>query len=224
LRVSSAPVVVGLLLAFAVVVAPARSAHAEDGTVTLGWTAPGDDSLVGTATAYDLRYYPLPIKPETFFSTFKVSPAPLPQTSGKRQTVTVHGLVPGGTYYFAIRTVDDAGNWSLMSNVVMVKASYTVAVGDQPVTLDFSNPFPNPARGSASFTLALPTAAGVDVQAFDVSGRRVRSLMTQQQPAGHSTLTWDLRDDQGRSLGAGMYLVRARIGDRTFVRRVMVER
>jgi hypothetical protein len=225
LRASSAPIVVGLLLAALSVLAPARPARAvEYGTLTLTWTAPGDDSLTGTATAYDLRYFTIPINSANFFSAFKVSSVPVPLVSGKTQNITVHGLNPGTWYYFAIRTVDDAGNWSVISNVVHAQASYPVGVGEGLAELDFSNPFPNPARGAASFALSLPAAGAVDVQAYDVTGRHVRTLMDGSQPAGHQTLVWDLRDDGGRPLGAGVYLVRARLGDRTFVRRVLVGR
>jgi hypothetical protein len=43
---------------------------------------------------------------------------PAPLVSGTAQSVTVTGLTRGNTYYFAIRTVDNRGNWSALSNVV----------------------------------------------------------------------------------------------------------
>lgn len=225
MRASPAPFVVVLFLALAAVTIPARPAHAtEYGTVTLAWTAPGDDSLIGTATAYDLRYFSIPINSTNFFTSFRVTAEPTPITGGKTQTFTVHGLTPGAYYYFAIRTLDDAGNWSALSNVLRAQATYAVGVDDAPLELSFSNPFPNPARGVASFSIALPAAGTVDVRAYDISGRLVRTLLSRPQPAGRSTLSWDLRDDDDRALGAGMYLVRARLGDRTFVRRVTVTR
>ncbi len=224
MRASFAPVV-GLLLSSLVFLAPARPARAtEYGTITLTWTAPGDDSLTGTATAYDLRYFTIPISPTNFYSAFKVTSVPTPTTPGKQQSLTVHGLNPGTWYYFAIRTVDDAGNWSAVSNVLHAQASYPLAVGDGAPELAFSEPFPNPARGVASFTLALPGESEVEVRAYDITGRHVRTLLDRQQPAGRQTLVWDLRDDEGRPLGAGMYLVRARLGQRSFVRRVLITR
>ena len=46
----------------------ASAAHAQGttGSVTLIWTAPGDDSLTGTATRYDIRYSLFPITDENF--------------------------------------------------------------------------------------------------------------------------------------------------------------
>jgi hypothetical protein len=222
LRRRSAPGITVALLALATL-APIRPVHA-DGTVTLSWTAPGDDSLMGTATAYDLRYSTAVMTAANFALAYRVSPEPVPLASGRPQTDTVHGLVPGTYYYFAIRTVDDAGNWSALSNVVRVLAAYDLAVGDAPIELAFSTPYPNPARALASFSLALPSASETSIEAFDAAGRRVRTLTNGVLAAGRQTIAWDLRDDAGRPLGSGLYLVRARIGTRVFVRRVTVTR
>ena len=39
----------------------------------------------------------------------------------------------------------------------------------------------------------------------DASGRRVRGLIAGMQPAGNASITWDLRDDSGHAVGAGLY-------------------
>jgi hypothetical protein len=212
-----------VLLTLASIAARARTTHA-DGTVTLTWTAPGDDSLSGTATVYDLRYSASQITITNFPSAIQVSPEPVPIAAGRTQTDTVHGLTVGSYYYFAIRTADDAGNWSALSNVPRLQATNTLAVGDTPPELDFSPPFPNPSRVLASFAIMLPSAMETSIEAFDVTGRHVRTLATGERPAGRGTVMWDLRDDQGRPLGSGLYLVRARIGSRVFTRRVTVTR
>ena len=107
--------VLGLLL-----LAPAlvRAQDAAPDSVTLRWTAVGDDSLSGTAAAYDLRMAGTPITLSTWSEATVVSGLPVPLASGTAQQVTVRGLTPGSTYYFALRSRDDAGNWSGVSNVV----------------------------------------------------------------------------------------------------------
>ncbi len=88
----------------------------------------------------------------------------------------------------------------------------------------FSAPWPNPARVATALALDLPRAARIEVEAFDLGGRRVRAIAARDFAAGHALLTWDLRDDAGRAAPAGVYLVRARVGDAAFVRRVVVMR
>ena len=88
--------------------------------------------------------------------------------------------------------------------------------------LEFSPPSPNPARDHARFTLTLSRAAAARIEAFDAAGRRVRMLAAGPRPAGSSSVEWDLRDDSGRRLAAGLYLVRAQAGGREWTRRVIV--
>ncbi len=112
-----AMVVFGFLL---LLLAPVL-AHAQGGgpdTLQLVWTAPGDDGSIGTATAYEMRVAKAPITLGNWSAANVVGPAPVPLASGKRQGMTVRGLSTDTTYYFAIRTVDDAGNWSGLSNVL----------------------------------------------------------------------------------------------------------
>ncbi len=87
-------------------------------SVPLSWTAPGDDSLSGTATQYDLRYATSVITAENFASATQATGEPTPGAPGTSQSHTVTGLQPATTYWFAIKTADDAGNWALLSNVV----------------------------------------------------------------------------------------------------------
>jgi len=87
-------------------------------SVKLSWTAPGDDSLTGTAAEYDLRYSTTAITSTNFSAATRFTGTPTPTASGTRQTVTVTGLNPNTTYYFAIKTGDEVPNWSGISNVI----------------------------------------------------------------------------------------------------------
>jgi hypothetical protein len=75
---------------------------------------------------------------------------------------------------------------------------------------------PNPARGTAS--ILVETSAGGDEELLvsDVAGRAVRQLQRGAFSQGTRTVTWDGRDDLGRSVPPGVYLVRLRSGGRSF--------
>jgi chitodextrinase len=100
--------------------APALAhAQAPADSVGLVWTAPGDDGNFGTASAYELRMMTAqPINDANWTQASVVPGLPAPAAAGTRQRVTVRNLVRGTTYWFAIKTVDDSGNWSGISNVV----------------------------------------------------------------------------------------------------------
>lgn len=199
-------------------------AASPNASITLEWTAPGDDSLTGRATQYDLRYSLIPILESNFATRTQVTGVPAPQTSGTLERFSVPGLTYGVPYYFAIKTADERGNWSRISNVVLKVSSGPVGTDDVPVVMRFSSPYPNPARNSTNFAITIPRETDVQIEAFDISGRLVRTLASGARTAGDETLVWDLCDHTGRPLGGGIYLVRARIGTQTVVRRVMVAR
>src|SRR5258705_4871451 len=106
-----------ILLGAAIAAAPGP---ARADSVSLSWTATGDDGMTGQATAYELRFSTTPVPADTAGWWSSATPAgvlPAPQTSGTRQTYTMSGLPTGTTYYFVLRVGDEGPNWSSYSNV-----------------------------------------------------------------------------------------------------------
>jgi chitodextrinase len=87
-------------------------------SVQLSWTTPGDDSLTGTASSFDIRYSTSAITAANFASATPWNGAPVPAVPGTHQSTTVTGLQPNTTYWFAIKTADEVPNWSGISNIV----------------------------------------------------------------------------------------------------------
>lgn len=67
---------------------------------------------------------------------------------------------------------------------------------------------PNPFNPSTTIRMHLPAAGMAHLEIFDLSGRRVRTLLSGQQAEGTRSVVWDGRDDGGRVAGAGTYLAR----------------
>ncbi len=112
--VAFAAVIVTLTMSVSVV-------HAQSAwnSVTLSWTTPGDDSLSGTASQFDIRYSTSLITSANYASATRwTSGVPVPTAPGSSQSVMVTGLTPSTTYWFAIKTGDDVPNWAGISNVV----------------------------------------------------------------------------------------------------------
>lgn len=77
----------------------------------LTWIATGNDSTIGRALLYDVRYT---TDPEEFdrADMTEASNEPIPATSGASEVFTVEGLAPATTYYFHIWVINDRGNYS----------------------------------------------------------------------------------------------------------------
>jgi hypothetical protein len=109
-----------LLLVNQAAQAKLEAAAASANSVTLHWTAPGDDNNAGTASQYDVRYSTSPITDANWDAASQASGEPTPQAAGTAESFTVTGLTAATNYYFAIKTADEVPNWSALSNVVMI--------------------------------------------------------------------------------------------------------
>ncbi|HET7225413.1 MAG TPA: FlgD immunoglobulin-like domain containing protein [Candidatus Eisenbacteria bacterium] len=69
---------------------------------------------------------------------------------------------------------------------------------------------PNPFRAGVMLGFAPPRAVEVAVRIYDLSGRIVRTLTGAQAAAGMQHVRWDGRDQSGRLVPPGVYVVRAR--------------
>jgi len=173
--------------ALAVVLVGPASARAA--SVTLQWTAPGDDGMTGRAQSYELRYSQTSVAGDTtgwWASATPVGSMPAPLPSGSREAFTIPGLQSNRTYYFVIRSTDDAFNVSGFSNVA---TKQTVIQGD--VTLEIPANFTGSAssRGvSLTWTQGSPGGAERGFRLYRKGdGDPARALLT---TLGLSAVSW----------------------------------
>ncbi len=77
------------------------------------------------------------------------------------------------------------------------------------VALEASHP--NPARETTTIGYAIPSETHVRLEIFDVSGRRVRTLVDEVRPAGRHQVMWNGRTAEGRALTSGVYFSRIEV-------------
>jgi hypothetical protein len=103
------------------------------GSINLNWTAPGDDGGVGRATSYEMRFHEEnlgPIDNELKWNqAILASGEPIPSPTGLIDSMTIQGLSFGARYYFCLRTFDETGNQSPLSNSLSIAAGDTSAPG-----------------------------------------------------------------------------------------------
>lgn len=93
-----------------------------DRTVTLTWTAPGDDGHnPGHATQYVIWFSQVPIGAENLGDTTNTAQdLPAPAEAGETQQCRIPGLKAGEEYHFRMLAIDDVGNGSMLSNEATV--------------------------------------------------------------------------------------------------------
>jgi hypothetical protein len=90
-------------------------------SVLLVWTASGDDSLTGRATATDVRYRIGSLSDTTWAGATQANGEPTPGPAGSGESFLLTGLRSETDYAFALRVRDEAGNVSALSNVVTAR-------------------------------------------------------------------------------------------------------
>ena len=92
--------------------------------------------------------------------------------------------------------------------------------GSIPETFDLGANYPNPFNPRTTIVYTLPRQAQVSLEIFNTRGQKVRVLVDKYQPAGIQTINWDVRDQSGKPLAAGIYLYRLQAGSFTATRKM----
>jgi photosystem II stability/assembly factor-like uncharacterized protein len=166
--------------------------------------------------------------------------------NGVRFSDQLTGIAVGDGIF---RTFDGAVTWqrdftasSLLADICLMGEGVALAVGrggtimragPDGVGIVFEGPpqpglsmqaYPNPFNPRTTVAFFLPRQGHVQIGVFDLSGRQVRTLAAGAFPRGDHKLEWNGRDDDGRALASGSYLVRCQTDLASRTQRVMLIR
>jgi hypothetical protein len=87
-----------------------------------------------------------------------------------------------------------------------------VQIQTRPEAYALANNYPNPFNPATTIKYALPEAAFVTLEVYNVVGQVVSTLVADQQNAGRYVVQWDATNDNGHSLSSGIYFYRLQAG------------
>jgi hypothetical protein len=93
-----------------------------------------------------------------------------------------------------------------------------------PLAYGLSQNTPNPFHPNTTIHFSMMETGPVKVTVYDISGKRVRTLVDQTKDAGHHSVVWDGRNDRGETLGSGVYFVRYRAAGHEYWKKAMLSR
>ena len=117
----------------------------------------------------------------------------------------------GGVIKLTI-TVRDQGN-AVVRDSIYVEIDKYVGVDDElavPAKYTLAQNYPNPFNPSTVIKYGLPKDGDVEIAIYNVTGQRVRLLVSTEMKAGMHEVSWDGRNDAGNSLPSGIYFYRMR--------------
>ncbi|MHB9028460.1 MAG: FlgD immunoglobulin-like domain containing protein [Candidatus Latescibacterota bacterium] len=104
----------------------------------------------------------------------------------------------------------------------------SVAVKDKsvatPLAFSLSPAVPNPFNPTTAISFTLPAPGSMRLAVHSVTGQMVRELSSGRLSPGRHTAVWDGRDDRGRKVSSGIYMVRLDAGGKTAARKITLAR
>jgi hypothetical protein len=92
-----------------------------DGSISLVWTAPGDDGNTGRAASYVVKTSTYPILTEADWNSAEGKPGePVPSEAGTEERMTIRNLITASYVYVGMRAYDDFLNLSPIGNCAKV--------------------------------------------------------------------------------------------------------
>ncbi|MGH2570390.1 MAG: FlgD immunoglobulin-like domain containing protein [bacterium] len=92
--------------------------------------------------------------------------------------------------------------------IEIILSTSSELVAGAPTAFRLEPARPNPSSGDATIQFDVPVEGPARLEIFDVSGRRVATLVDGRLVPGRYSPTWDGRDATGRRVAAGVYFVR----------------
>ncbi|HPO96173.1 MAG TPA: hypothetical protein PLD81_09210, partial [Elusimicrobiales bacterium] len=116
----------------------------DEGSVNITFSAPFD-SDGSNVVSYIVKYATFAINLSNFDNAITYSQSWVPSPGGSLETKVISGLEPNINYYFAIKSIDKAGNISSISNVIQV---FSGQDNTPPAAITDLNAYPGPYKGS----------------------------------------------------------------------------
>jgi len=137
-----------------------------------------------------------------------------------RQTGETHDLQTTSTV--DVRPRSDATQWALLNGSRTFVEKEQSRLAPESVTL-WPN-YPNPFRQRTTIEYTLPESGSVQIEVYDLLGRRVQVLADGRREAGLHQVQWGGRNRGGGAAASGVYIVRLRTDGTTRSRKVTLVR
>ena len=164
-----------------------------DGSITLSWDAPDDDTITGYQILRRRPYFG-----EDELLTYVAN------TGSAATSYTDTDATPKVRHVYRVKAINPAGVGNRSNSISVTAAAAKVVAAAAGLAPNFPNPFNS--RTLIPYRLATPGAVRLEI--YNLLGQPLRTLVDQYQDAGFYKVRWDARDRRGALVSAGMYLVR----------------
>lgn len=129
---------------------------------------------------------------------------------------------PGGSYYYWLEAMSYSG-----SSDIFGYRSLSIPLAEEEESPELQLPtqllpaFPNPFSSNIIIPYQIKAAATVQIDIYDLRGRKVKSLKLSHQKAGSYIQGWDGLNSEGKALPSGLYFYKMRSGNYSEIRKMI---
>ena len=107
---------------------------------------------------------------------------------------------------------------------VTLDASGVLSVDGELLPTEFAlhQNYPNPFNPTTTLRYDLPQDSHVLITIYDIRGRKVKTLINENQNAGYRITQWNATNDFGQPISAGMYIYAIQAGDFRTVKKMIL--
>jgi hypothetical protein len=100
----------------------------------------------------------------------------------------------------------------------------TSSIEQDPSSFALGNNYPNPFNPVTTIAFDLPSNGYVNLDIYDISGRRVKTLVNKNMEAGKYHVVWDGHDEYGNEVASGTYFYRIKAGSFQNIKKMVLLR
>ena len=91
-----------------------------------------------------------------------------------------------------------------------------------PNTFALEQNYPNPFNPTTTISYSLVTKADVTVTVYNILGEKIRVFDEGMKSAGRHSVTWDSRNENGKSVASGVYFYKVQAGELVASRKMLL--
>jgi len=87
---------------------------------------------------------------------------------------------------------------------------------------DMSQNYPNPFNPSTKIDFSVPRSSIVTIKIYDITGKEIKSLVSQKMSPGKYTVDWNGTDNNGLQIATGVYFYRLVASGNVIVKKMVL--
>ncbi|MBT4483233.1 MAG: T9SS type A sorting domain-containing protein [Candidatus Latescibacteria bacterium] len=137
---------------------------------------------------------------------------------------TDDGLANNRIYSLAVSPDNTVwiGTGGLLSRYIPDTGTFVEETDVIPEEIEIISNYPNPFNPETTIEFSLPGESAVDLSIYNITGQKVRTLVSEPMTAGTHSIHWSGTSDSGQALSSGVYISRIIMGNKVASRSMML--